>query len=215
MPCRTAPAWPDRPPPLTVQIHVELVVAVGDQEGLRDQHAQHGPGEILADALAVDVDLALAGLDPYARHRVLAPAGGVAAAERVALGLALRLPPPVVTAAATARSLRSASVRVWVPDIVSGSPVLRVHRGDIERVRLLAVMRMARAGIDVQMLHLLALQRAARDHALDRLLQHPLGMRAGEALAQRAALDAAGIAGVLVEHRLARPCCRSGAPSRR
>jgi hypothetical protein len=65
-------------------------------------------------------------------------------------------------------------------------------------------MRMGVAAIDMQMLHLGALQRAARDHALDRLFQHPLGVRAVQALADAAALDAAGIAGVVVEYRLVR-----------
>src|SRR5579859_3149382 len=65
-----------------------------------------------------------------------------------------RLGLSAVTAVATARSFRSASVRVVVPDMCSASPVLRVQRADIERDRLLAVMRMGGAGIDVQMLDL-------------------------------------------------------------
>ena len=104
--------------------------------------------------------------------------------------------------ALTARSLRSASVRVWVSGHGQTLLFLAVHGGDVERLRLLAVMRMLGARIDVQVLHLLALQRAAGDHALDRLLDHALGMRALEPLADGAALDAAGIAGVVVEDRL-------------
>src|ERR1035437_6244129 len=104
--------------------------------------------------------------------------------------------------AATARSLRSASVWGWVVDIYSAPLVLRVQRTDVERCRLLAVMRMLRAAIDIEMLHLRALQRAAGDHALHRLLQHPLRMPAVQPLADGPALDAAGIAGVVVEDRL-------------
>ena len=71
-------------------------------------------------------------------------------------------------------------MRVWLR--TCGQPLLflRIQRGDVERRRLLAVMRMLGAGIDVQMLHLRALQRAAGDHALDRLLHHALGVRAVE-----------------------------------
>src|ERR1041385_5127427 len=97
-------------------------------------------------------------------------------------------------------SLRSASVRV--PDMWSASLVLRVHRGDIERYRLLRRMLVLGAGIYIEMLHLPSLQRAARDHPLYRLLQHALGMFAFEPLTDGAPLDPARIAGVIVEHRL-------------
>src|SRR3546814_8648237 len=54
------------------------------------------------------------------------------------------------------------------------------------------------AGIDAQVTHLLAPQRPARDHALDRLFEHALGEAAFEHLAGGDALDAARIAGVPV-----------------
>ena len=65
--------------------HVELVIAVGDQERLRQQHTQHRTGEILHHRTAIHGDLALAGLDPDPRHRLLAPAGGIGPAPGVAL----------------------------------------------------------------------------------------------------------------------------------
>src|SRR5689334_6728596 len=100
-------------------------------------------------------------------------------------------------------SLRSASVRV-VPDMRSVSLVLGVHRGDIERHRLLRCMLVFGAGIDIEMLHLAALQRSARDHALHRLLQHALGMLALHPLPNGAPFYPARIAGVIIEHRLVR-----------
>src|SRR3984957_20609784 len=53
--------------------HVELVVAVRDQERLGQQHPQHGPREILHDRAAVHRDLTLAGFDPNAGYRLLSP----------------------------------------------------------------------------------------------------------------------------------------------
>src|SRR5207253_9435663 len=50
----------------------------------------HRAREILAYALAIDGDLALARPDPYAGDGVLAAPGRVGAAQRVALRLALR-----------------------------------------------------------------------------------------------------------------------------
>src|SRR3546814_6356730 len=66
---------------------VELIAAVGDQERLGEDHAQHRPGEVDRLVLAVHGDLAGARLDPDAGHGVLALAGGVGAALRVALRL--------------------------------------------------------------------------------------------------------------------------------
>ena len=63
---------------------------------------------------------------------------------------------------------------------------------------LLGDMRMLGAGIDAQVLHLAAAERAARDHALDRLLDDALGETALEQLARGALLDAARMAGVPV-----------------
>ena len=54
------------------------------------------------------------------------------------------------------------------------------------------------AGVEVQRLHLLASERAARDHPLDGLLEHALGEASVEDLVGGHFLDAAGIAGVLV-----------------
>jgi hypothetical protein len=81
-------------------------------------------------------------------------------------------------------------------------PDIGIEGSDVERHRLLAIMRMAGAAIDMQVLHLRALQRAAGDHAFHRLFQHPFRMPGFQAGADRPALDAAGIAGVVVEHRL-------------
>src|SRR6185437_10392233 len=58
------------------------------------------------------------------------------------------------------------------------------------------------AAIHMQMLHLHALQRAARDHPFHRLFDHTLRMVGFQPLADRAALDAAGVTGVVVEDRL-------------
>src|SRR3546814_2268718 len=66
---------------------VELIAAGGDQERLGEDHAQHRPGEVDRLVLAVHGDLAGARLDPDAGHGVLALAGGVGAALRVALRL--------------------------------------------------------------------------------------------------------------------------------
>ena len=59
-------------------------------------------------------------------------------------------------------------------------------------------MRMLGAGVEVERLHLLAPERAARDHPLDRLLEHALRKAAVEHLVGGHFLDAAGVAGVLV-----------------
>src|SRR3546814_4236048 len=60
-------------------------------------------------------------------------------------------------------------------------------------------MGMLGAGIDAQVLHLLAAEVVARDHALHRLLHDALRILAFKDLAHRPFLDAAGIAGVPVE----------------
>ena len=61
-------------------------------------------------------------------------------------------------------------------------------------------MRMLRAGIDAQVLHLATAERAARNHALDRLFHDALREAALEDLARGALLDAAGVPGVPVVH---------------
>src|SRR4051812_34663379 len=59
---------------------VVLAIAVGGNQRLLDQHAQHRPREIDLDLAGVDDDLAWTGLDPDAGDGVLALAGGVGAA---------------------------------------------------------------------------------------------------------------------------------------
>src|ERR1700722_7256224 len=70
------------------RFHVELAEPAGDLQRLGDHHAQHRPGEVDLLVAAVDGDLALAGLDPDAGDRVLALAGGIGAALRIADRLA-------------------------------------------------------------------------------------------------------------------------------
>ena len=65
--------------------YIILAVAVGGDERLLDEHAQHRSGEIGVDRTGVDHDLAGAGLEPDARHRILALARGVGAALLVEL----------------------------------------------------------------------------------------------------------------------------------
>ena len=81
-------------------------------------------------------------------------------------------------------------------------------RRDIESFGALAAVRMLGAGIEVQRAHLLAPERPARDHPLDRLLEHALGEAALEHLAGGDRLDAAGIAGVLVVDLVGAASCR-------
>ena len=71
-------------------------------------------------------------------------------------------------------------------------------RREVEHLGVLGAVRMLGAGVDAQVAHLLAAERAAREHPLDRLLDHPLGEAALEDLAGGAELDAARIAGVPV-----------------
>src|SRR6185437_2080110 len=59
--------------------------AVGGDQRLAQDHAQHGTGEIDFLVAAIDRDLAGARLDPDAGHRFLAAAGGIGAALGVAL----------------------------------------------------------------------------------------------------------------------------------
>src|SRR6185312_11034481 len=69
--------------------HVELAVAVGGDQRLAQDHAQHGTGEIDGLVAAIDDDLAGTRLDPDAGDRFLAAAGGIGAALGVALGVGL------------------------------------------------------------------------------------------------------------------------------
>ena len=68
-------------------VDVELAVAVRRQDRLEDQHLQHRTGEVGAEVLAVDDDLAGAAAQPDAGDRVLALAGGIGTAEGVDLAL--------------------------------------------------------------------------------------------------------------------------------
>src|SRR5512143_3665003 len=64
---------------------VELALALGGDERLLQDHLQHGAREIDRVLLAVDGDLAGAGLHPHAGDSVLALAGRVGAALRIDL----------------------------------------------------------------------------------------------------------------------------------
>ncbi len=57
---------------------------------------------------------------------------------------------------------------------------------------LLCFMRVVRAGVDTQVLHLATAERAARNHALDGLLDDALREATFDDLARGALLDAAG-----------------------
>ena len=59
-------------------------------------------------------------------------------------------------------------------------------------------MRVIGAVVEVKCTHLIAAERSAGDHALNRLFEHALGEAALEHLARGDLLDPAGIAGVLV-----------------
>src|SRR5690349_20447969 len=82
--------------------------------------------------------------------------------------------------------------------MLCGPHVLAIHLGDIDRLRLLRLVRMVPTGIDVKVAHLPAAQRTTRNHALDRLLDHALRKAALENFPSRTLLDMADIAGVLV-----------------
>ena len=64
---------------------VELAGTVGQNDRLEQEHLQHRTGEILGVFLAVDDDLAGAGLHPDAGNSILALAGGIGAALRIQL----------------------------------------------------------------------------------------------------------------------------------
>src|SRR3546814_2626934 len=82
----------------------------------------------------------------------------------------------------------SSDLRQWRPDrkaiddcrTLFAHLVLAIHARDIEHFGVLRDVRMFGAGIDAQVTHLLAPQRPARDHALDRLFEHALGEAAFE-----------------------------------
>src|SRR4051794_35674563 len=76
--------------------------------------------------------------------------------------------------------------------------VLAVHRRDVERLRVLAAVRMLGAVVEMKRAHLVAAERPARNHAFDRFLKHALGEAALEHLARGDLFNAAGETGVLV-----------------
>src|SRR5262249_3035143 len=76
--------------------------------------------------------------------------------------------------------------------------VLAVHGGDIEHLRLLRGMGMIGSLVDAQISELAASERTAGQHALDRLLDDPLGKFALEQEFRRALLDAADVPGVMM-----------------
>ena len=172
---------------------VVLAGAVGRDQRLLDHHAQHRTGEIDFDLAGVDDDLAGARLDPDAGDRVLALAGGIGAALLVELlDVFRRFRAPASSAPTAGRET------AWCRPSYAALMFLRFIDGDVERLGLLGLMRMLGAGIDAQIAHLLAAERAAREHALDRLLDHALGEAALEDRLRGAFLDAADEAGVLV-----------------
>src|SRR5436305_6407164 len=82
--------------------------------------------------------------------------------------------------------------------MLCGPRVLAVQLGDVDLLGRLRLVRMVGAAVNTEVAHLDATERTTRDHALDGLLQHALGVLALEALPRRALLDVADIAGVLV-----------------
>src|SRR6476469_10327374 len=81
--------------------------------------------------------------------------------------------------------------------------VLAVHRRDVERFGVLARVGMLGAVVEMQCAHLVAPERPARDHALNRLFEDSLGEPALEDLAGGGLLEPARITGVLVVDLLA------------
>ena len=159
MPWRTAPAWPERPPPRDRAHDVVLAEPVDDVERLADDHLQGRAGEVVAHDLAVDRELAGAGLEPDAGDGVLAAAGGVGAALRVELGL-LRLgrgsdadgrAEPGEAGQAFAES------QPWAASCVE---FLRFMAAMSSGCRLLAGMRVLAALVDVELAQHVAAERA-------------------------------------------------------
>src|SRR4051794_37894607 len=182
--------------------HIVLVDAGGDLERLVQQHAQDRTGEIDADVAAVDGDLAGTGLDPDAGDRVLALAGGIGAAR----GVDLRLRGGLLGNDGGGGRKKTAGQVLKIGE--SGGNlrhdlrdplVLRVHGADVQNFRLLGLMRMGGAAVNLQVGHLLAAERTTRNHTLDGLHDHALRILAIQDLTLGTALDAAGIARVPVE----------------
>ena len=163
---------------------------------LLQQHLQHGTGEVGCEVLVVDGDHALAGLEPDAGDGVLALAGGVGAAQSLSSFCV-----PTGAAACGSAPLTAGKVGEGLCFGCHGSQTLtflRLSFATSSFSGFCAVVRMLAALVDLEVAHQLALQRPAREHALDGLLEDALGELAVEDLARRALLDAARIAGVPV-----------------
>src|SRR6516164_2835122 len=78
--------------------------------------------------------------------------------------------------------------------------ILAVQGGDVEPNRLLRFVLVLGPGKDPEVLHDPPPERSARHHALDRLLDDPLGMLAIENGPLAASLDAAGVTRMPVEY---------------
>src|SRR5260370_25991988 len=85
-----------------------------------------------------------------------------------------------------------------VSEMLCGPHVLAIHRSDVHGLGLLGLVRMFGSGIDAQITKLHPAKRPARNHALDRLLDHALGKAALEDRLGGTFLDAADEAGVIV-----------------
>jgi len=75
MPCRTAPAWPERAAAADVDAHVEFGGRLGDGQRLQYLGAQVFDREIILKRTVVHHDLAGTGSHADTRDRGLAPAG--------------------------------------------------------------------------------------------------------------------------------------------
>src|SRR6185369_16446701 len=90
------------------------------------------------------------------------------------------------------------SERDFLPAMLCAHLVLAVHRRDVEEFGVLAAVRMLGAVVEMEGTHLVAAERAARDHALNRLFQDALGETTLEHLGGRDFFEPARITGVLV-----------------
>src|SRR5262249_18672375 len=103
---------------------------------------------------------------------------------------------PGVAAAWAEDDARDRGLALAGAEILSGSRHLHLESG-----RCLRLVRMLRAGIDLQLRQLRTTELVAREHPLDGLAKH-FGRLPFELLAKRALAKAAGVAGVLVVHLL-------------
>ncbi len=150
-PWQTAPAWPVKPPPLTVTDDVQPVAHLDGDERADDGVAVLVLGEVVLERPAVDGDLAGALGHADAGHGGLSPAG----------------------AQVSRFFLRKTGGRVLLDVGTAGGGRLNVHElsprsgGHLELLRLLGLVRMLAALVDLQLGHLLPAEPVARHHALD------------------------------------------------